>query len=468
MVHQLFHHPSTPLSRTVDQQSWSPRSPGALQATRRGERPRLWSMAVLAAIGLASIGGCYQQTTAEFQATGPRTVEVIEVGESSAPDRVQLIGRIEPGEEVTLYFEVAGIVEEVLVDEGDDVAPGDPIARLVQDDYRLAVSRAKAELEAAVAQWALLKAGTRKEDIDLARADYERSKARQAFWSGEYDRVKKNVESRAVSESEFQRVWQERDAAIQEESMAKAGLERAVAGFRKEEIEAASANVKALKQAMDLAQRQLEKATITAPFAGRIERRLVDPGAFINVFPMGGVPIVQLVNLQQVDAVIAVPEALLSQFSVGQQAEVVSAVNERVRGSGRVMHVGQVADPASGTYQVRIRIPNPDGRLTAGMVVLAEAPENSQRLAIRVPVTAVRRAFGQPPYVLLVEPEANKVVQREVELGPITGNEVEVINGLLGGELLVVRGQHLIVAGDQVQYEAFNKVPIARKTEPQP
>jgi multidrug efflux pump subunit AcrA (membrane-fusion protein) len=415
-----------------------------------------------------SIGGCFQQTTAELQATGPRTVEVIEVGESSAPDRVQLIGRIEPGEEVTLYFEVPGVVAEMLVEEGDDVAPGDPIARLEQDDYRLAVLRAKAELEAAVAQWELLKAGTRKEDIALARAEYERAKGRHAFWNGEYDRVKKNVESRAVSESEFQRVWQERDAAIQEESMSKAGLERAVAGFRKEEIAAAAANVQALMQATDLAQRQLDKATLTVPFAGRIERRLVDPGAFINVFPMGGVPVVQLVNLEQVDAVVAVPEALLSRFSAGQQVTVVSAVNERVRGSGRLMHVGQVADPSSGTYQVRVRIPNPDGRLTGGMVVLAEAPEETDRRSIRVPLTAVRRAFGQPPYVLLVKPDENKVVQREVELGPIAGNEVEVINGLLGGELLIVRGQHLIVAGDQVRHEAFNKVPIARKTESQP
>jgi multidrug efflux pump subunit AcrA (membrane-fusion protein) len=80
-----------------------------------------------------------------------------------------------------------------------------------------------------------------------------------------------------------------------------------------------------------------------------------------------------------------------------------------------------------------------------------------------VPVTAVRRAYGQSPYVVLVNPKDRQVVERDVELGPITADQVEIMNGLTGGELLVVRGQHLVVAGDQVEYESFNKVPIAQK-----
>jgi RND family efflux transporter MFP subunit len=310
-----------------------------------------------------------------------------------------------------------------------------------------------------------MRAGTRKEDIDLARADFERAKARNAYWAAEYERQRKLVESRAISESDFQQTGRERDAAVQEELMAKAGLDRAIAGFRKEEIANAAARLEAARQAAILAERQLKKATLRAPLRGRIERRLADPGAYVNVFPMGGVPIVHVVNMEEVDAVISVPESLLDRFAAGNEVEVASAVNAKVRGTGRVIHVGQVADRASGTYAVRVRLPNPDGRFSGGMVIVAASRASASRESIRVPVTAIRRAYGQSPYVLLVSPKSNQIIERPVELGPITSNEVEIENGLTGGELLVVRGQHLVVAGDRVQYQSFSKVPIAQKPE---
>jgi HlyD family secretion protein len=392
-----------------------------------------------------------------------RSVEVIKVQPGSEHEAVQLIGRVEPGQEVTLYFEVPGVVAEVMVDEGADVKPGDPIARLVLDDYELAFSRAKAEFSAAKAQWDLMRAGTRKEDIDLARADHERAKARNAYWTAEYERMKSLVESRAVADSDFQQTSRERDAAVQEELMAKAGFDRAVAGFRKEEIANTAAKLEASRQAAIIAEHQLQKATLKAPFKARIERRMADAGAYVNVFPMGGVPIVHLVNLEEVDAVISVPESMLDRFASGNDVEVVSAVNAKLRGIGRVIHVGQVAERASGTYAVRVRLPNPDGRFSGGMIVVANSRAPASRDSIRVPVTAIRRAYGQSPYVLLVSPGSSQIVERPVELGPITANDVEILSGLSDGELIVVRGQHLVVAGDRVQYEAFSKVPIAQK-----
>ncbi len=427
---------------------------------RAGATCAVGLLSTAAFVALCGCGSNTEPTKATPVAT--RSVEVIEVQPGSERESTQLIGRVEPGQEVTLYFEVPGIVADVIVEEGNDVKPGDPIARLVLDDYELAFSRAKAEYSAAKAEWELMRAGTRKEDIDLARADHERAKARNAYWAAEYDRVKELVESRAVSESEFQQVGRERDAAVQEALMAKAGLDRAVAGFRKEEIANAAAKLEASRQAAILAERQLKKATLKAPFKGRVERRLVDPGAYVNVFPMGGVPIVHVVNLESVDAVISVPEAMLDRFAAGNEVEIVSAVNAKLRGTGRVIHVAQVADRASGTYAVRVRLPNPNGRFSGGMIVVANSRAPASRDSIRVPVTAIRRAYGQSPYVLLVAPDS-KIVERAVELGPITANDVEIISGLTGGELLVVRGQHLVVAGDRVQYQSFNKVPIAQK-----
>ncbi len=427
--------------------------------------PHVFSWLGLAVLCLT---GCYPQSSAGPGGKITRPVKVIQVRREPANETLTLIGSIEPWQEAILYFEVSGIVAEVFVEEGDIVAPGDPIARLVLDDYELGLYRAEAEHDAAKAKLALLHAGTRKEDLDAARAAHSRAKVRAAYWTSELVRMTKLFSKTAISTSELEQTRRESDAAEQEELLRKAQLQKAVAGPRKEDIDAAAAVAEARRQAALLAARQLKKATLQAPFRGRIERRLLDAGAYVNVFPTGGVPVVHLVDHDQVDAVVSVPEALFSHFANEPQVEIISAVNTDIRAGGKIIALGQVADRASGTYQLRVRLANPEGRFTSGMVVSAEAKVESGRQAIRIPVSSLRQAYGQPPHVLLVDPEANQVIAREVQLGPIAGERVEVSAGLSGDELLIVRGQDRVIAGDRVKYERADPASPARSQGPVP
>ncbi len=404
-------------------------------------------------LGILCLTGCYPQSTAGPGGKITRPVKVIQVRGEPANETLTLIGSIEPWQEAILYFEVSGIVAEVFVEEGDIVAPGDPIAGLVLDDYELGLSRAEAELAAAEAKLALLHAGTREEDLDVSRAAYSRAKVRAAYWTSELVRMTKLFRKNAISTSELEQTRRESDAAEQEELLRKAQLQKAVAGPRKEDIDAAAAEAEARRQAAALAARQLKKATLRAPFRGRVERRLLDAGAYVNVFPTGGVPVVHLVDRDQVDAVVAVPESLFSHFADEPQVEIISAVNTDIRAGGKIIALGQVADRASGTYQLRVRLDNPEGRFTSGMVVSAEVKVESTRQAIRIPVSSLRQAYGQSPQVLLVDPEANQVIAREVQLGPIAGERVEITAGLSGDELLIVRGQDRVIAGLRSQQQ---------------
>lgn len=408
--------------------------------------------------------GCYPQTGTGPREMEPRPVEVLALAEEPVVDTVTLVGRVEPWREAILYFEVSGVVAEVFVEEGDSVEPGERIARLVPDDYELAVSKAEAELEKSHAKWQLLEAGTRKEDLDAARADYARSTARAEYWANEFKRVKDLRENNVTSASELDRTRQEYEAATQQKLSSDALLQRAIAGPRKEEIESAAAEVKALIQTVAIATRQLEKATLRAPFAARVEKRLLDDGAFINVFPSGGMPVVHLVDLDTVDAVIDVPEALLSRYCDRQTIEVISAVDPAVRATGEVVSLGEVADRASGTYELRLRIANPSNRFKGGMVVIAESTTQTPRRAIHVPATAVLHAYGRKPYVLLVaagEGNGGPVVAREVQLGPLAGDRIEIAAGLSAGELLIIRGGDCVIAGDHVKYQPVSPTPVA-------
>lgn len=404
----------------------------------------------LTALTILTAAGCYPLPDVAPHSAPLRTVEVIELRSQPVVDQTSLIGQLEPWRETTSYFEVTGVVEKVFVEDGQIVDVGQPIASLVLVDFKLALLQANARREAAQADLDLLLAGTRQEDLDAAKADYQRAVALSTFWVSELKRNQELVARGAVPDSELERIKSEHDASQQGELATKAHLARAVAGPRKEQIEAARANAEALAQAVQLAQRQLEKATLKAPFRGRVERRLVDEGAYVNVFPTGGVPVVHLVDLEQVDALIAVPEALLPRLAGRSTVEVVSAVNPELRAQGEVISMSTVADPASGTYELRARIPNPDGHFRGGMVVTTAIRGESAHSAILIPVTAIRRPYGQSPYVLLMDGDS-RVIAQTVELGNLRGPSMEVTAGLSDGQLLIVRGQHQVVAGDRAQ-----------------
>jgi HlyD family secretion protein len=85
--------------------------------------------------------------------------------------------RVVPANSADLSLPVSGIVAEVLVAEGDDVAKGDVLVRLDADAERAAVSRAEADLKKSLARLAELQAGARQEDIDAARASLEAAEA---------------------------------------------------------------------------------------------------------------------------------------------------------------------------------------------------------------------------------------------------------------------------------------------------
>jgi HlyD family secretion protein len=351
-----------------------------------------------------------------------------------------------------LYFEVTGVVADVFVEEGDVVEAGDPIAQLVLDDYELALSKANAELQSVQSRLDLLQAGTRKEDLDAARSDYARTQARATYWRGELNRNRLLLQKNVITDSQLDQIQSEHDAAVQEEAVAKALMEKSVAGPRVEEIKTAISDVESLTQAVAQAERQRAKATLRSPFEGRIEQRLLDEGTYINVFPTGGSPVVRLVDLSQVDAVIAVPEVHLSQFEGRQQVSVVSAVDPHIEARGQIVSLGQVADLASGTYELRARISNPDGRFTAGMVVTAAAVDGPSREALHAPLVSICHAYGQPPYVLLVDETERRAVACEVQLGPLAGEQIEIRGELSEGQLLIVRGHDRVVAGDRVTY----------------
>jgi len=409
------------------------------------------SLIILFTIPFLTASGCYPQNLRLTQQSPVRTVEVLEVRSAPTRDTRTLLGLIEPIQEAILYFEVTGQVRQVFVNEGDIVKFGAPLAELISDDFELAVLQAGAELTGAQARLNLLRTGTRQEDLVAAEAAHLQSKTREIYWSGELVRRRSLLAKNAASMSEVDAAQSEYQAAREREREMRAFFDRAVAGPRKEDIEEAAATVELRTHALAVAKRQLQKATLRAPFGGRVEKRMVDPGAVISQFSIANVPIVHLVDLQTADAVVAVPEALRERFHNHAQVEIASAADSSLRAPGTVIALGEIADRASGTCALRVRIDNRERRFYSGMVVAATIDAPADAPSIQIPLSTVRQPFGQSPQVLLVDSRELTVIDRDIRLGELRGDRIEVLSGLSDGEQIIVRGQHFVVAGDRVQ-----------------
>lgn len=156
--------------------------------------------------------------------------------------------------------------------------------------------------------------------------------------------------------------------------MAEAGLALVKAGPRPEEVEMAAAQVEQAEAAVALVRAQLEKQTLRAPVGGVVSSLLVEVGEVA----LPGSTACILANLDEVELVLYVPEAQIGWVQVGQEAEVtVDSFPGRIF-LGHVSYIAQEAEftprnvqteeeRVKTVFAVKVRIPNPDGSLKAGM-----------------------------------------------------------------------------------------------------
>ncbi len=235
---------------------------------------------------------------------------------NATTDDAQVEARISP-----VLPKVAGYVTAVLVDDNQAVATGQPLVRI--DDRELAsrVENARASLENARAAVSVASAGTSvaRASALSARAQIEAAKVALRKASDDVDRLAPLRQKEEVSRMQF-------DAAVAARDAAKAHLEAAVAqaDAATAQIEAASrqvgaaeAQVSQKKAALDEAELLRSWASVTAPSAGIVSKKAVEPGQFVQA----GQPLLAIVDPSRPWVVANFKETQLKKMRVGQDAE---------------------------------------------------------------------------------------------------------------------------------------------------
>ena len=277
---------------------------------------------------------------------------------------------------VDLAFEESGRLKSVRFEEGSAIKAGEIIATLDDSRYRIARDQAASQVAVAEAQLALLLAGSRSEEIDVARARLKAAEANLVLSDKTCKRHKAMGQASSALARDQACYKASADKAARDE--AKRTLEMLLAGTRAEEIEVARATVKRTQTQLADAQRALNNCALYAPADGVIRSRLKEPGDMVNATS----PVYEMALMNPLWARVYIDEPNLGRITMGQKvALTVDSFPEKTF-EATVGFISSVAEFTPKTvqteairthlvYEVRLTVSDPQGELRLGMPVTA-------------------------------------------------------------------------------------------------
>lgn len=248
-------------------------------------------------------------------------------------------------------------------------------------------------------------------NADLIKPQYEMAEAQLKRDQIEFDRMKELVENDATSRSDL-------DNATTQLATSKAQLEQARA--------------------------RLERTRILAPISGVLNDTLVEEGEYVQA----GTPVAEIVEIDTAKVVVDVPERDITFFEVGAEAEVFLSYKGQEKAlTGTITFISELADQRTRSTSVEITLRNEKGFMRSGQIVRVRLVRRVLKDAVLIPLLAViPTENGNAVYVV----NSEEAQRRDVELGAIKGDRVQITKGLEPGDKLIIAGHRFVAPGQKV------------------
>jgi membrane fusion protein (multidrug efflux system) len=223
-------------------------------------------------------------------------------------------------------------------------------------------------------------------------------------------------------------------------------------------LDEAKAKLDASRARQTLDRVRLDKTVIRAPFAGTVGLRLVSPGAYVKP----GDDIANLESLGSMKLDFRVPETYMARLGVGQTLTARVDAYPEQGFEGTIYAIDPALDPETRTVLLRARLPNKSNKLRPGLFARVSLVLERRENALVAPEQAIV-PMGRTPFVFRVVD--GKAVMTPVQLGLRRPGQVEILDGLNAGDLVVTDGQLKIRDGAAVavQPPPGTQPPTAQK-----
>lgn len=336
-------------------------------------------------------------------------------------------------EETAVTVEMGGTIQEIYVTLGQQVKKGDKLLTIKGDDAQNSVKQAQAALDIAKASYTNSKYSL-EENLKTAQRTYEEVKRT-------YDNNTQLYQAEAISEEIYKASVANFKQAKQSLDMAQKSYDTSNGKSTAELEDLAAKQLNQAQVAYDIASRNLNKLTLTAPVDGIITAKNFDAKEMISQQQPAFV--ISSPSILEID--LKVTQTDLSKFTAGQEVDV--KINDKAT-KGRVRYVPTVVNATTSLYDIEVLVDNSQGDFKAGMSADVEVSIEKQEQTITVPKKAVFEEDGKK-YVYITNSD-NKAVKTEITTGIVTSTTMEIKSGISKDDTVVIGGLNLISDGTSI------------------
>jgi membrane fusion protein (multidrug efflux system) len=333
---------------------------------------------------------------ASSQISEERQVEVMEVFPKAISYTLTAVGSLKTPEHVKISPKKAGIIDKILVREGESVRKGQVLVQLDNIDARLQVERAEARVREAEAS------------LDTNRNTLARY--RNLF------------ESKVIAEQTFDDI--------------------------KLKVKLDEARLALAKTELNMARQNLLDHQIVSPIDGVINLKIASLGEHVNVAPKD--EIMTIVQMDPLELEFYIPENWAGRVRPGSRIQFSVRAFSEETSTAVLNFISPTADPATRNVKMKAIAPNPHHRLKPGFFAEVTVPTGSSPNGIAIPESAIMSQEGKLFVFAVREGMAHR---REVEPGIRFDGKVEIVKGVQKGEKIVTVGHEQLTEGTKVKIQ---------------
>ena len=378
---------------------------------------------------------------AEKEPTPIVSVKVAKVEKGEIAAQVSAVGTIWPREKADVSAKISAQIKQMALLKNKVVRAGEVIAVLESRDLQAQRAEALAALREAQANENSLITGTipktNAEDqkalhdarakVNNARAIYERR--RLLFEKG-------GISQKDLEASQLDLTTAEDELRLQEQTVA-----LRTRSLNPNDRALASARTAQAQQRVATLDAQLSYATIRSPITGIVTDQFQYEGEFASA---GG----KLVTIADTSTVIVkapFPDTVAAQLKTGDVVSVLPTDSSAEQMTGQINLLGRSSDQTNRTVEVWVTLGNGDGKLRANGAAQVTVFANSKDDAIVVPAAAVTlEATDAAEGTVMVVDDQNVAHETKVTIGIRTPEKIEIVEGLKGGETVVIEGNYAL------------------------
>jgi len=329
---------------------------------------------------------------------------------------------------------------------GDSVRQDQVLARLVNGDLESQRAEAAAQVADAEANLEKVSAGTLPVDVERARGQVETTSAALAEAEQVYKRRQALFDEGAIPERELLTSQTQFEQAQTANRVAQTELDLLENRSREQDLRIAQSGLDQARARLAYVETQLGYSEIHSPFDGTITEQFLYPGDMAKPDS----PIFAVMDLSAVVARGQFPAGQAADVRTGQSCRFGAIDSSETQSEGRVTAVNQAVDMARRTVEVWCEIPNTASRLKAGAFGQLEVTTATHPGATTVPLSAVQFEEGTSAGVVWTVGADGAAHANNVRTGAVSGERVEILEGLNPGETAITEGGYGLTDGIHV------------------